>query len=315
MGRPSIAVVIPLYNKAPHIVKTLESVLAQIEAPNEIIVVDDGSSDGSAEVVLPYVERYGVRLVRQENAGVSAARNRGILESRSEFVAFLDADDYWLQNHIHVTKELIVSFPGASVFSTAHLIERGGTRFRPRTSYNDGWQGVVDNFFDRYARCLCLINSTTACVRREALLAVGGFPVGVRRGEDIICWINLALKFRVAHAETVTAVYYQDAVNRTDRLREQEPPGSLRHIAYLLQTKNLPDDQRQGLSLLFDRIAFFTAAGMKASGDSVGLKSIRDLAVDIGHYRLASLITCLSFTPRQLLLLAKKFRHPRVGKE
>jgi len=312
MGLNTIAAVIPLYNKAPHIARALDSALAQTSRPDEIIVVDDGSTDGGAELVAPYVEKYGVRLIRQANAGESAARNRGIDEARSGYIAFLDADDYWLDHHIAVLRGLIAQYPQASLFSTAHLIARGGGAYRPRSSYSDGWRGVVDDFFSRYASGLSMVNSTTACAKKADLLSAGAFPLGVRRGPDIICWVNMALKYPVAHAEIVTAVYYQDAVNRTDQIRESEPPASLKHIAGVIREGALSDTQRKGLATLFDRIAFFTAAGFKANGDMNGVVAIRRLASYTGRYRVAALVAGLQWCPRGLLRAAKKVRHRRV---
>lgn len=307
-----LSVVIPLYNKAPHIIKAVESVLAQSASPDEIIVVDDGSTDGGGDLLSPYVEKFGVRLFRQENSGVSAARNRGVYAATGEYVAFLDADDVWLPNHLATLRRLIDKCPEASLLSTAHIIERDGRRYRPKSSYREGWEGLVQDFFAEYAKGLSLVNSITACVKKQDFLGVRGFPAGVRRGEDIVCWINMALRYPVAHAEVVTAVYYQDAVNRTDRLRETEPPGSLQYIARLLQSHELNSAQRTGLSRLFDRIAFFTAAGFRANGDVWGVDVIRKLAWEIGRYRIGLATTALRFAPSSLLRAAKKLRHSRV---
>lgn len=308
-----ISVVIPLYNKAPHIVRALESVLAQTVPPQEVIVVDDGSTDGGADLVLSYVERFNVRLVRQTNAGVSVARNRGVREASAEYVAFLDADDAWFPNHIEVLISLIQSYPVASLFSTSHMIERGGVMYRPRSVFVRDWRGLVDNFFLKYAFGLSLVLSSTACVRKNDFVDVGGFPPGVRRGEDIICWVNMALKYRVAHTEIATAIYCQDAVNRSDRLREAEPPASLIHIAALLNSCEIDDQAKRGLALLFDRIAFFTSAGFKANGDVVGVDAIRRLSWQAGRYRVATLVTGLKWVPEPILRAAKRFRHRRVA--
>lgn len=307
-----LSVVIPLYNKAPHITNAVESVLAQSELPDEIIVVDDGSTDGGGDLLSPYVEKFGVRLIRQENSGVSAARNRGVYAATGEYVTFLDADDVWLPNHLATLRRLIDKYPEASLLSTAHAIERDGQRYRPKCNYKEGWEGLVQDFFAEYAAGLGLVNSITAGVRKKDFLRAGGFPAGVRRGEDIVCWINMALRYPVAHAEVVTAVYYQDAVNRTDRLRETEPPGSLQHIAKLLQGDGLTSSQRAGLTRLFDRIAFFTAAGFRANGDVVGVDAIKKLAWQTGRYRISLATTALRFTPGGVLRVAKRFRHPRV---
>lgn len=303
-----ITVVIPLYNKAPHIAQTLDSVLAQTVPADDIIVVDDGSSDEGAEIVLSYAHR-GVQLIRQANQGESAARNTGVNAAKTDYVAFLDADDWWLPNHLEVLQKLALSHPSAALLSTSHLIRRSDRFFCPKSSLAEGWNGVVQDFFCTYAKGLSLVNSSTACVLRSALISTGGFPVGVRRGPDIITWINLALQFPVAHAHIATSVYNQQAVNRTDTLRETEAPGSLQYLARLLHDASLDDNQRRGARILFDRIAFFTAAGFRLSGDRTGYASIRHLAYACGQYKVAAAIAGLALVPVGVLQAAKYFRH------
>ena len=126
----NISVVIPLYNKAAEIERTLRSVLAQTLSPLEIIVVDDGSTDGSAAIV----ERVGgerVRLVHQQNRGVSAARNRGIELSRGEYVAFLDGDDRWNPDYLQTLAAFIAKHPDCGAYGSKQesYIAAPGTAF------------------------------------------------------------------------------------------------------------------------------------------------------------------------------------------
>ena len=101
-----ISVVIPLYNKEKSIAQTLECVLNQTYKDFEVIVVDDGSKDNSAAIVAQFTDTR-IHLIRQENGGVSAARNRGIEEAQGKYVAFLDADDVWLTDHLESLVNLI----------------------------------------------------------------------------------------------------------------------------------------------------------------------------------------------------------------
>ena len=105
-----ISVVIPLYNKERYIERAVYSVLSQTFQQFEIVIVNDGSTDGSVSVI----ERMNnplIRLIHQKNGGVSAARNRGIEEARFEYIAFLDADDEWKENHLEVIAGLVL-YPG-----------------------------------------------------------------------------------------------------------------------------------------------------------------------------------------------------------
>jgi len=306
-----ISVVIPLFNKAPHIGKAIESVLKQTIRPLEVIVVDDGSKDGGGEIAQGYASS-GIRYFYQQNQGVSVARNRGVKLARGEFVAFLDADDWWLPRHIEVLQELINKCPRAKLFSTAYYMQRDNTIYRPRSSYEDGWMGAVEEFFADYAIGLSLVSSITACARRADLLAVGGFPVGVRRGEDIVCWIKLALNGEVAHAATPTAVYYQNSVNRSNQSKTIEVPGSIDYLSRLIESKSLGEFQNNGANLLFDRIAFYTAAGFGLNNSKDSIKQILMLAIRLRKYKLAVLLSILFFTPSGLLQFARELRHPKV---
>ena len=119
------SVVIPVYNKADTILETVRSVLAQSCEDREIVIVDDGSSDALETMLEPV--RGQIRLIRQQNAGVSAARNRGIQESRGEYVCFLDADDLWLPDHLTTLSSAIDARPETRFLSTMY-----------RTTYPDG---------------------------------------------------------------------------------------------------------------------------------------------------------------------------------
>lgn len=303
-----LSVVIPLYNKGPHIADTLNKVLAQTVAPLEIIVVDDGSTDHGPSVVKGYAEQ-GVRLIQQANQGVSAARNVGVAHARSSYVAFLDADDEWLPEHMEQLTRLIQRYPDAALFSTAHQIRRDGHLIQPRLAFPLGWSGVVEDFFGSYANGLSLVNSSTACVRKDALEAVGCFPVGVKRGEDVIAWVKMALAHPVAHASVVTAVFNQEAVNRSDLNRETEPPGSLLFMKKYLSADTVPEHHRHSFGLLFDQIAVMTAAGYRLKGDAQAAWSIAHLAYEADRYKAAAMIGLVNAVPQSLLKWLRQWRH------
>jgi glycosyltransferase involved in cell wall biosynthesis len=186
--------VIPLFNKAPTIRRTLDSVLAQSFAPAEILVINDGSSDGGDAVVRMFSDPR-IRVIDQPNAGVSVARNAGLRSAAQPFVAFLDADDRWRPNHLARMRDLIENHPGAVLYGAGfftvegdaikryHGIGSGPTDQRPA--------GPID-FFAAWRRDFPLHTSTTV-VPKAAALAVGGFPEGVRHGEDLLFWMRLAL--------------------------------------------------------------------------------------------------------------------------
>lgn len=303
-----ISVVIPLFNKAQYIARAIESVLAQTRPPREVIVVDDGSTDESAGVVKRYTD-FGVRLIQQSNKGVSWARNTGAMAASGEYVAFLDADDEWKQNHLHVLADLIAEYPDAVLYSTSHWICRGNRVFIPRTSFKEGWRGYVSDFCAAYAKGLSMVNSSTVCISRSRLLAIGGFPLGVKRGEDVITWVRLAMMGSMAHAEIPTVIYHQDTVDRFSRPPEVIAPESLRFLSRLILDKTNNTLTASSVEKLFDSVALFTAAGFLLFGWRSGANDIARLAWQTGRYRVASLIAALSMVPAGMLRIAQKLRH------
>ena len=204
-----ISVIIPLYNKAGSIAQALDSVLAQEYQDFEIVVVDDGSTDGGASVV----ENYGdacIRLVRQENAGVSAARNRGIEEARGEYVAFLDADDEWMPEYLSVQYELVQKYPQCDVFVTNYEFHNEDGVVTP-TRINklsfDTEDGILDNYFEVAISSTPPISSISIMMRKECMHKIGGFPVGVTLGEDLLTWARLVCKYHIAYTRKVMAIY------------------------------------------------------------------------------------------------------------
>lgn len=185
-----ISVVIPLYNKEAEIERALRSVIEQSLTPHEIIVVDDGSTDGSAAIVERVMRENpsaNIRLERQENRGVSAARNRGVSLATGDYIALLDGDDCWLSGYIAEVCRLMTYYPQADLYSTAFDIVNGERRYRAQTPECEGMINPAEEALcGRYP-----VIPSTATIRREVLIASGGFPEGMRIGEDQWLWVRL----------------------------------------------------------------------------------------------------------------------------
>lgn len=210
MPKPTFTVVIPLYNKEHEIEATLRSVLAQTRRPEEIVVVDDGSTDRSAEVV----DRLGsplVRLIRQPNAGVSAARNRGIAEARGSHIALLDGDDCWEPGYLAAMERLIDDYPDCGLYCAGFTVVSHDGAF-PAPGLDR--RGMVDNFFRDSAHRYVAIPSAS-CIPRRVFDAVGGFPVGMKIAEDLYLWIEIARRFRVCYTPERLVRYSRIAQNRS----------------------------------------------------------------------------------------------------
>lgn len=211
-----ISVVIPLYNKAAEIGRTLGSVLRQSVQPREIIVVDDGSTDGSADIV----ERMAspiVRLVRQPNAGVSAARNSAIEMATGRWIALLDGDDWWREDYLLQMARLIEQYPDCGAYGSGFYVDNGRGLVKGDTPQIEG----VVNFFEESMRRYVLIPSATV-IRRDLVIRLGGFPVGMRMGEDQYLWTRIARVADVAFTPMTNVVYLRAASNRSASIYRPE---------------------------------------------------------------------------------------------
>lgn len=214
-----VSVVIPLYNKASHIAKTLKCVLAQTYTDYEIVVVNDGSTDNSAEVVRSCPDPR-IRLIDQPNGGVSSARNRGTQEATGEYVAYLDADDEWEPDYLATQMSLVEKYPYCTVFVVNYRCSDINGRITypiinnlPFTE-NDG---ELINYFIVASSSHPPICSITIMVRREAMLSIGGFPVGIRSGEDLLTWARLAARYRIAYCREAKATFNVEGYNVKER--------------------------------------------------------------------------------------------------
>lgn len=201
----SVSVIIPLYNKAGSILRAIDSVLVQTMPDFELLVVDDGCTDGSAELAASVADSR-VRVISQPNAGVSAARNRGVAEARSALVAFLDADDTWEPRFLEVTLKAQLRYPSAVAWFS-DFYEVGPSRAVP-TIGAWGKARVIRNYPDWFVRHRGNgLFSSSSLVRKDALEACGGFPAGVRNGEDTDTWFRLSWQGQVVYVGEALARY------------------------------------------------------------------------------------------------------------
>lgn len=233
----SVSVVIPLFNKEKAIGRTLQSVVGQQRPPDEIIVVDDGSTDTSADIARRLLESSGKqpewRMISQENAGASAARNRGAAESRSRYIAFLDADDEWEPGYLAELERLATTFPSATVLSTRSSRTNGGVPVPRPTVLPARFFGLIERPIRVYRRGRGILNASSIAIRRDAWDRSGGFPVGTQCGEDIYLWLKLGISETFAHSGAVLSINH--AEHSSEDLRRGQV---LHYLRYFLDTSS-----------------------------------------------------------------------------
>ena len=211
------SVVIPLYNKEHYIENTIRSVLSQTCTDYEVIVVDDGSADRSLELARKY-ECDKVRVIAQENQGVSVARNTGILNARGEYIAFLDADDEWRPEYLMTIHSLIEKYPESAIFVTAYAVNMGNgkinysTRLNPRT-------GCLPSYWLTLAKGYDFVWTSATVMRRTVLIDAGLFKPGEKIGQDLDMWARVArINPKVAYSSRI-CVNYNRAAEQNARTR------------------------------------------------------------------------------------------------
>jgi glycosyltransferase involved in cell wall biosynthesis len=211
---PLVSVVIPTYNCARYLGEAIESVLAQTHRPLEIVIVDDGSTDGTDRLVAAYGDR--LRYIRQANAGASAARNRGIREAGGGWIAFLDADDTWMDRKLERQLALAAAHPEAGlVFTDACWFDEHGVRVpswtarRPR--FREGQALPPGGWYvgQPYEALLLqnFVTTSSALVRREALEGAGGFDPTFHISHDHDLWLRLVAGGPVGYVHEVLVRY------------------------------------------------------------------------------------------------------------
>lgn len=204
-----ISIIIPLYNKAHQIRNTLTSVLLQTYRDFELIIVDDGSTDDSIAEVQKFDDGR-IRVIHQKNSGVSAARNRGIKEAKYDLIAFLDADDEWKPDYLDTQNRLAQKYPECSVFACNYEFHNSKGQITPTIIRKLPFKsdtGILTNYFEVASASHPPLWTSAIAVRKQAIESVGGFPVGIKSGEDLLTWARLAVKFKIAYNRTPSAIY------------------------------------------------------------------------------------------------------------
>jgi glycosyltransferase involved in cell wall biosynthesis len=230
-------IVMPLFNKEAYVGEAIKSVLAQTYRHWNLIIVDDGSADGSVAAAGQFQDER-IHIVRQENSGPGRARNAGIDARQSPWIAFLDADDVWLPSHLATLNDLRVEFPHAALVGSGFIYWSGG----PRAASGPDRTGArrLIRYFREVAEGTACFYTSSLAVSRRAIEQVGMFK-DAKVGEDTELWARLALHGLVAVSTRRTSLYRVDTGGLTDQhmsdSRAAGPlPSSLAQVSLALRT-------------------------------------------------------------------------------
>jgi glycosyltransferase involved in cell wall biosynthesis len=253
---PRVTVVIPTHNRRDLVREAVGTVLAQTFCDFELIVVDDGSTDGTAEALGGL---GGLRCLRQDHRGVSAARNRGVREGRGELVAFLDSDDLWHPRKLEIQTAFMDGRPDAKVCQTEEIWVRGGKRVNPCAKHRKPSGDIFAPSLD-----LCLVSPSAVMMRRGLFERLGGFDESLPACEDYDLWLRVAAEeevFLISRPLVVRRGGHADQLSRRfwgmDRFR-------VAALVKLLASGRLsPEKRRLALSALAKKCAILARGAAK----------------------------------------------------
>jgi len=229
------SVIIPLYNKAIYVEKAIWSVLNQTCQEFELILVNDGSTDdplppngGDKELRLQKFGSFNhkITIIEQRNQGVSVARNNGVKIARYDYIAFLDADDWWEPTFLEQMKGLIEEFPQAGIYGSSYFIVKNGKFIQADIGVDAGFKHGPINYLQVYAKTLYMpLTSISTIIKKEIFVSEHGFKPLLKLGEDFDLWIRVCTKYPAAFLNIPLAFYNQDVdlKNRAIGLKLYEP--------------------------------------------------------------------------------------------
>lgn len=265
----SVAVIIPTYNRDTVLARALDSVAAQTVAADEVIVIDDGSTDATKSLMAGYPD---VTYIRQPNRGVSAARNIGIETAASEWVAFLDSDDEWLPEKLH--KQLAASKQelDCPLVHSDEIWIRNGVRVNQMDKHAKAG-GMI------FERCLplCAISPSAALVKRSLLLELGGFNEALPACEDYDLWLRLCAQHPVQYVDEPLLKKYGGHADQLSRRHWGMDRYRVRALDDLLQSGVLDSEQAQAATATLLRKSAIVLQGARKRNNKALIEQMNAL--------------------------------------
>ncbi len=205
-----ISVIIPTWNRSGYLARALESVFAQSISPHEVIVVDDGSTDDTREIIQQQFSN--VRYLYQENRGVSSARNTGIRAAGGDWIALLDSDDCWLPNKLEHQQQLLRDNPDAKICHSDEIWIRNGKRINPMKKH-----AKRGGYIFKHCLPLCAISPSSAIIRRDLFDEIGLFDESLPACEDYDLWLRLCAAYPVLYADEALLIKHGGHADQLSR--------------------------------------------------------------------------------------------------
>lgn len=283
---PLVSVIVPLYNKAPYVSRTVDSILAQTVTDIDIVVVDDGSTDEGAKIVRGIGDSR-VCLIQQNNQGPGAARNRGLNVARSRYVAFLDADDEWLPTFLETSVQHLKRQPNCALCVTGQYRGENRSDWRsvlaPLGVESGQWRLSSELSVDQYKPNIDVLHSGAIVCDRNIVNRFGGFYAEERctYGEDIYLWLQVILNYPI-YRDLRPLMWYHTEASNLAIWHQTRPPWPMLLAPEPIRN-SCPQQHRPILERILNTYAAIAAYRATTAGDLATAKQLFELFPDARH--------------------------------
>lgn len=246
------SIIIPLYNKASYVRKTVDSVLKQTYKNFELIIINDGSTDNSLSIVQQFNDPR-IKIVSQKNQGVSAARNNGVKAAKFDYIAFLDADDWWDTNFLADMYNLVREYAEAGLYGCKYYKVKNGDLIESRVGVKPNFTSGYIDYFTVYSDTFWTpINCSFVVIKKSVFNDIGGFDTSLKFGEDFQLWVRIALKYKVAYLNQCLAYSNQDVQVSNRALGNSQNYSPDTHFIFNLGFLKSKEIENNELKILLD---------------------------------------------------------------
>jgi len=232
----NISVVIPSFNRKNTLSRSIDSVLKQTYKPSEIILVDDGSTDGTRGFILSSYPN--IKYFFQPKKGVSSARNKGILESSSEWIAFLDSDDEWMPQKLEKQKKQLEKHSGIFISHTNEIWIRNGVRVNQMKKHQKYGGYIFDKCLD-----ICRMSPSSVLIHKRVISDIGVFDETLQVCEDYDLWLRITSKYSVLFEKELLIIKYGGHKDQLSKVKEGIEQFRIQSLEKILTTNYLTKDQ------------------------------------------------------------------------
>ena len=294
---PYFSIVIPVYNKERFVGKTLKSVLNQTFTDFEVILINDGSTDNSETVIQTFQDER-IQYFSKTNEGVAVARNLGINKAKSNFICFLDADDFWYPDFLKTMHAYTLKFPEQKVFACAIEIETQNKSFAAAYSIPKKADFEIVDFFEA-SRKECVLWTSSVVIHKSVFEQVGDFDRNIKKGEDTELWIRIGLAYSIVFVWKILAKYVYDQSSISRNLTYHFEP-------YTFEKYASDEKKNPKLKQYLDLNRFSAVIKCKLNGDFEMAKTLYD---EIDLDKLGWKKTILLELPNTVLRLLVTFKN------